>query len=77
MAKIEDNDMLGTADVAKLMKTTSKTVRIWAEEGELKGHRLADGTGPWVFSGKVVREFLERDQRDRDPGKGGRPRKGE
>lgn len=77
MRKIEDTDVLGTADVADVMKTSTATVRRWAESGKLKGRRLAGGNGSWAFSGKVVLAFLERDERERDTSKGGRPRIGD
>jgi hypothetical protein len=77
MAKISDDDVLDTSDVAGLAKVTTACVRLWAESGRLKGRRLAKGKGSWVFTRKDVREFLDRDDRDRDPSKGGRPRTGE
>lgn len=74
MAKAEDDDVFDTARVAKMFDVDTATVRRWAESGRLVGKRLANGKGSWVFSAKSVREFKDRDAREHDPSKGGRPR---
>jgi predicted site-specific integrase-resolvase len=74
MGKSKDEDVLDTAGVADMFDVNAATVRRWAEAGRLIGRRLAKGKGSWVFTGKNVREFMERDELERNPSKGGRPR---
>lgn len=67
--------VLGTSEVAKRMGLTTASVRRFAISGDLKGRKLAGERGGWVFDEDEVERFIKRQEKDRDPAKGGRPRK--
>lgn len=67
--------VLGTSEVAKRMGLTTASVRRFAISGDLKGRKLAGERGGWVFDEDEVERFIKRQEKDRDPSKGGRPRK--
>jgi hypothetical protein len=67
--------VLGTSEVALRMGLTTASVRRFAISGDLKGRKLAGDRGGWVFDEDEVERFIKRQEKDRDPSKGGRPRK--
>lgn len=66
--------ILSTLEVARRLGMTTASIRRFAIAGDLVGTKV--GQRSWAFNPRDVEAFARKRERDRDPQKGGRPKRG-